>query len=124
MGSTGWSDVGSWPLSDSCVQQVVSLFDHLVGAAEQDRRNLKAERFCSLRIDNKLYLRNLPYGQVFRFFALQHVSDELSDLPVSIGVIRSVAYQTTVGSKFGDGIHRGYFVVCCQLDYPLTVILE
>src|SRR5262249_53734870 len=39
-------------------------FDHLVGEREQIRRNLKAERFRGLEIDDQRVFRRLLHGEV------------------------------------------------------------
>ena len=45
------------------------LFDHLVGAGEQRRRNREAERFGGLEIDQKLDVSRKFHRQVARFGA-------------------------------------------------------
>ena len=45
------------------------LFDHLVGAGEQRRRNREAERFGGLEIDQKLDVSRKFHRQVARFDA-------------------------------------------------------
>jgi hypothetical protein len=48
-------NVSKVPTTDS-VQQITSLFDHLVGAGEQRRRHAEAERFSSLEVDYEIEL--------------------------------------------------------------------
>jgi hypothetical protein len=56
-------DEATAPACPSCaqqqtraVQQITSLFDHLVGAGEQRRRHAEAKRFSSLEVDYEIEL--------------------------------------------------------------------
>src|SRR5262245_11648207 len=49
-----------------------TLFDHLVGASEQRRRHLDAERLGGFEIDDQLELGGLQDGQVGWLFALEN----------------------------------------------------
>ena len=48
-----------------------ALFDHLVGAREQRRRHVEAERLGGLEVDHELELDRLHDRQVGRLFAFQ-----------------------------------------------------
>src|SRR5262249_17530596 len=54
------------------LQQNASLFDHLVGAAEERDRNGKAERLGGLEVDEQLDLSGLLDWQVGRLLALKN----------------------------------------------------
>src|SRR5882672_11291436 len=47
------------PIPDSRTAANASLFDHLGGAGEQRGRQVEAERFCGLEVDDKLELGRL-----------------------------------------------------------------
>ena len=47
------------------------LFDDLVSAGEQRLRNVEAERFCGLEIDNQLDFSRPLDGQIGRLIALR-----------------------------------------------------
>ncbi|MEA2959589.1 MAG: hypothetical protein QOJ58_5572 [Alphaproteobacteria bacterium] len=52
------------PTRDSCTAAIASLFDHLVGAREQHRRHVDADRLCRLKIDDELEFCRLLNGQI------------------------------------------------------------
>src|SRR3981189_1370382 len=52
------------PTRDSCAAAIASLFDHLVGAREQHRRHVDADRLCGLKIDDELEFCRLLNGQI------------------------------------------------------------
>ena len=53
-------------------QQTASLFDHLVGAAEQGQRDGEAKRLGRLEVDVQLHLRGLLHRQISGFLALEN----------------------------------------------------
>ena len=50
----GWYVGMMRPVVAAHAQQNKPLFDHLVGAGEQRRRQRQAERFCRLQVDQEL----------------------------------------------------------------------
>src|SRR5258705_13956511 len=57
-------------------QQTASSFDHLVGAREQGRWNVDAERLGGLEVHHQFELGWLPDRKVGRLHALENLVDE------------------------------------------------
>src|SRR5262245_20040206 len=70
-------------------------FDHLVGAGEQRRRHLKAERLGGPNIDYQLEFGRLYNWQVGCLFALENAADIDTHLTTHVRKIGPVAHQTT-----------------------------
>src|SRR5262245_64680696 len=57
------------------LQQIASLFDHLVDAREHSRRHLKAKRLGGLEIDDQLVTGRRLHWQLGRLRALEDAID-------------------------------------------------
>src|SRR5262245_26606491 len=80
-------------------QQTAQLFDHLVGAGQHARRQLKAERLCGLEVDHELELGGLLYRQVGGLLALEDAIDVPCNAPEVVDDVRAIGGQPSGSSK-------------------------
>ena len=62
------------PIATNAPQQIASLFDHLVGAADQRVRDGDAERLGGLQVDDHLDFSGLLDRQIGRLLALENAA--------------------------------------------------
>src|SRR5215470_2886098 len=77
------------------LQQIASLFDHLVGADEYRRRNVEAKRLRGLEIDDEIELGGLHHRQIGRLRTFENPADVDAGLAIGVRKVRSIAHQTT-----------------------------
>ena len=63
------------PIADSCTAANITLFNHLIGACEQRRRNSKAKSPGRLEIDHEFELGRCLDRKVGRLLALEDAVD-------------------------------------------------
>jgi hypothetical protein len=76
-------------------QQIPCLFDHLVGAREQHRRDFETKRPGGRQIDDQLELTRLHDRQVSGVGALEDATGIDADLTIRIRNVGSIAHQPT-----------------------------
>ena len=76
-----------------------SLFDHLVGAAEQRKRESNAQRLGSIEVDDQLDFHRLLNRQVSRFGAVENPAGIDGGLAICIGKTGAVAHQAAGRSE-------------------------
>src|SRR5262249_57605822 len=97
------------PRNRSAAEQRYELacsLDHLVGAGEHARRQLKAERLCCLEVDDQLVLGGRLYRQIGRLLALENAIDVAGCAVLLVDLISSIGDQAATGDDSADGVDR------------------
>jgi len=79
--------------------RLAHLFDHLVGAAEQRRRHIEAERLRGLEIDHQLVFRRRLHRQIAGFLPFEDAIYVTSGEAVLVNPITSVSDQAASGCE-------------------------
>src|ERR1700719_179027 len=90
-----------------CAAANNALFDHLVGASEQLRRNGEAQRLGGLDVDDKLILRWRLHRQIARLLTSQDTAHVASSAPVEVDPIRPIREQAAGGDEGAIEVDRG-----------------
>src|SRR5262249_19140343 len=104
--------------------RVFSLFDHLVGERGQPGRNLVAERFGGLQIDNQLEFCGLYNWQVGRLLTLENAAGVKSGLSVCLYQARSVTDEPARHRELTKRIHGRNRMACRECNELLNPAIE
>src|SRR5262249_29416277 len=109
------------PKADSCTAAKRSLFDHLIGAGEQRRRNFEAKCFSGLEVNHQLVLSWRLNWHVSWVFALEDAVDIAGGTPERVDEIRSIGNQAAAGGINAGVIDRGQSMPCCERNNQLAM---
>src|SRR5262245_27838997 len=102
--------------SDICTAANLSLFDHLVSAAEQCWRHSQSEGFRCLEVDHQFKPCRLFNRQFSGFDAFEDLRCVDAHLAKPPGIVACIADQSTDLHKFALEVHRWKPVAHCQRD--------
>src|SRR5215469_7574464 len=90
------------------LQQSETLFDHLVGAQQERRRNCESDRLRSPVVDDQLESRCFSHWQLTRSIATQDLCDLLSPARINLGYGRAIGHETAGVCEDTKRINHGY----------------
>jgi hypothetical protein len=90
------------------------LFDHLVGATRERKRNRDPKRVSGLEVQEQLDFRGLLYRQLARLFAFENTGDIDAGETVSVRDAAAIARQTASGGELAVHRDRRNGVAECQ----------
>ena len=90
--------------------------DHLIGASEQRRRHLDAERIGGLEVEDRFVLGRRLHGQIGWLLALQDAVDVAGGAPELIDEIGPIRNQAAGVDENTIVVDRGQLVAGRQLD--------
>src|SRR6516225_1621289 len=92
------------------------LLDYLVSGHLQRQRQLHAECFGGLEINNQLNFCDLLHREIGWLFTIENATGIDTRLPPSVTNVRSIAHKTANCCVRGPGVHRWYGMAGRQRD--------
>jgi hypothetical protein len=97
------------------------LFDHLVGAGDERRRHVEAQRPGDLEVDHQFELRRLLDRQFSGFRASENTIDVGGGELVELIVVDAIRHQAAAGDEVTVRINSGQSVLPDQRYNPISV---
>src|SRR5262245_38715733 len=96
-----------WGSFISIPPSLVSLFDHLVGAGEQRRRDGQADRRSRCQVNDEFNLGRKLYRQIGRLRTFQNLIHEVGGAAKVLAQIDAITDQTAILSVLTETVDRG-----------------
>jgi hypothetical protein len=102
------------PIATNAPQQIVSLFDHLVGARGQRWWHSETNRFSRLEINDQTVFVWCLHREVGRLLTFENAVDVTGRLPMLIDEIGPIGNETAVGDGGTIPVDRRQFIPACE----------